>query len=142
MIIKLNFNGYNCESIDSIPKRSKSQDRNESQDGGETDRAPSELTRERKSREPTVTTSDKDVPLYDKDLIRMMAEVNFINGEVSWKIGKFYVCDFFCCFTKFVYLQILIVCDVICISLIYVCKSLISVCVSLNFVCEFLYVNL
>ena len=25
---------------------------------------------------------DRFVPLYDKDLIRMMAEVNFINGEV------------------------------------------------------------
>ena len=23
------------------------------------------------------------VPLYDKDLVRLMAEVNFINGEVS-----------------------------------------------------------
>ena len=28
---------------------------------------------------------ERGVPLYDKDLIRMMAEVNFINGEASSK---------------------------------------------------------
>lgn len=46
----------------------------------------SEATRERKSAEASFVVPDKEVPLYEKDLIRMMPEVNFINDEVFTKV--------------------------------------------------------
>ncbi|KAK2163795.1 hypothetical protein LSH36_74g11000 [Paralvinella palmiformis] len=53
----------------------------ENEESGEAERPLSETTKERKSAETTLVLPDKDVALYEKDLLRMMGEVNFINGE-------------------------------------------------------------
>ena len=37
----------------------------------------------RKKKDPTPLLPEIDVPLYEKDLIRMLAEVHFIYGEVK-----------------------------------------------------------
>ena len=44
-------------------------------------------------------TPVEGVPLYDKDLIRMLAEVNFVNGEVgscSANIDLLFLCSLSC----------------------------------------------
>ena len=55
------------------------------------EKSESELGKERPKKEKEVKEEptepiapEKGPPLYDKDLVRMMAEVNFINAEVSF----------------------------------------------------------
>ena len=62
----------------------------ENEESGEAERPLSETTKERKSAETTLVLPDKDVALYEKDLLRMMGEVNFINGEVCYKQYVYY----------------------------------------------------
>ena len=57
-----------------------------SQDSGTGGEQTREKTQASMKREATVAAdmlTDPSTQLYDRDLVRMMAEVNFINGEVS-----------------------------------------------------------
>ena len=52
------------------------------EEGADLDRSTTDLGGRSRKDVARATSPNRGVPLYDKDLIRTMAEVNFINGEV------------------------------------------------------------